>query len=45
MDRENGFDVLFLTLVYALVMLGLMTTVDILFTSSWQKRRKGWVVL
>lgn len=35
MDRENGFDLLFLTVVYALVMFGLMITVDILFTSSW----------
>ena len=38
MDEENGFDLLFLTAVTALVMLGFLTTMDILFTSSWIRR-------
>jgi rod shape determining protein RodA len=37
-DKEKGFDLLFLTAVYALVILGAITTIDILFTSSWIRR-------
>lgn len=38
MDKEKGFDLMFLTVVIALVILGVITTMDILFTSSWIRR-------
>ena len=38
MIKEKRLDLVFLVVVYALLALGLVTTVDILITSSWLQR-------